>query len=59
MIIQQLIIGTCTACIDSCPYTSYSCAYIVDGSKCISYFTIELKENIPQEMKGSLMIGLF
>jgi epoxyqueuosine reductase QueG len=26
--------------------------YVVDGSKCISYFTIELKENIPQEMKG-------
>jgi epoxyqueuosine reductase QueG len=32
--------------------TGNRCTYVVDGSKCISYFTIELKENIPQEMKG-------
>ncbi|WP_394332903.1 tRNA epoxyqueuosine(34) reductase QueG [Flavobacterium xanthum] len=44
--------GTCTACIDSCPTESIVSPYVVDGSKCISYFTIELKENIPQEMKG-------
>ncbi|SDZ87732.1 epoxyqueuosine reductase [Flavobacterium gillisiae] len=44
--------GTCTACIDSCPTQAIVAPYIVDGSKCISYFTIELKENIPQEMKG-------
>ncbi len=44
--------GTCTACIDSCPTEAIVAPYIVDGSKCISYFTIELKENIPQEMKG-------
>ena len=44
--------GTCTACIDACPTDAIVAPYIVDGSKCISYFTIELKENIPPEMKG-------
>lgn len=44
--------GTCTACIDSCPTEAIVAPYQVDGSKCISYFTIELKENIPEEMKG-------
>ncbi|MFV5691631.1 tRNA epoxyqueuosine(34) reductase QueG [Flavobacterium sp. LT1R49] len=44
--------GTCTACIDACPTEAIVAPYIVDGSKCISYFTIELKENIPEEMKG-------
>ena len=44
--------GSCTACIDACPTQAIIAPYQVDGSKCISYFTIELKENIPQEMKG-------
>jgi epoxyqueuosine reductase len=44
--------GSCTACIDSCPTDAIVAPYIVDGSKCISYFTIELKDNIPSEMKG-------
>lgn len=44
--------GSCTACIDSCPTQAIVAPYVVDGSKCISYFTIELKENIPLEMKG-------
>ena len=44
--------GTCTACIDACPTQAIVAPYVVDGSKCISYFTIELKDNIPQEMKG-------
>jgi epoxyqueuosine reductase len=44
--------GTCTACIDACPTEAIVAPYVVDGSKCISYFTIELKENIPPEMKG-------
>ncbi|MFI5149918.1 MAG: tRNA epoxyqueuosine(34) reductase QueG [Bacteroidia bacterium] len=44
--------GTCTRCIDACPTDAINAPYQVDGSKCISYFTIELKENIPEEMKG-------
>ena len=40
--------GTCTACIDSCPTEAIVSPYVVDGSKCISYFTIELKYNLPQ-----------
>ncbi|MBK8339359.1 MAG: tRNA epoxyqueuosine(34) reductase QueG [Flavobacteriales bacterium] len=45
--------GTCRRCIDACP-TDAITPYAVDGSKCISYFTIELKEAIPQEMAGKL-----
>ena len=44
--------GSCTACIDACPTQAIEKPYVVNGSKCISYFTIELKENIPSEMKG-------
>lgn len=44
--------GSCTKCIDACPTGAIIAPYVVDGSKCISYFTIELKDNIPQEMKG-------
>ncbi len=44
--------GSCTACIDACPTEAIVAPYIVDGSKCISYFTIELKENIPTDMRG-------
>jgi len=44
--------GSCTACIDACPTEAIIAPYIVDGSKCISYFTIELKDNIPASIKG-------
>jgi epoxyqueuosine reductase len=44
--------GSCTACLDACPTEAIVAPYVVDGSKCISYFTIELKENIPNEVKG-------
>jgi epoxyqueuosine reductase len=44
--------GTCTRCIDECPTDAIVAPYVVDGSKCISYFTIELKENIPADYKN-------
>jgi epoxyqueuosine reductase len=46
--------GTCTKCIDACPTEAIVAPYIVDGSKCISYLTIELKENIPSEFAGKM-----
>ncbi|WMI69396.1 tRNA epoxyqueuosine(34) reductase QueG [Mangrovimonas sp. YM274] len=51
--------GSCTACIDACPTEAITSAYVVDGSKCISYFTIELKENIPTEFKGKFDNWMF
>jgi epoxyqueuosine reductase len=51
--------GTCTKCIDSCPTEAITEPYVVDGSKCISYFTIELKEKIPLEMKGKFDNWMF
>jgi epoxyqueuosine reductase len=51
--------GSCTACIDTCPTQAILAPYIVDGSKCISYYTIELKENIPNDMKGKFDDWMF
>ena len=51
--------GTCTACIDACPTDAIVEPYKVDGSKCISYFTIELKDQLPQEMKGKFEDWMF
>ncbi len=52
--------GTCTKCIDECPTGAILPDKVVDGSKCISYFTIELKEMlIPGEMKGKFDNWLF
>jgi epoxyqueuosine reductase len=45
--------GTCTKCIDACPTQAILPNNTVDGSKCISYFTIELKEEIPAQYKDS------
>ena len=51
--------GTCTACIDACPTQAILEPYVVDGSKCISYFTIELKNEIPNEFKGQFDDWMF
>ncbi len=46
--------GTCTRCIDACPTDAIVGPYVVDGSRCISYLTIELKDEIPSEFKGKM-----
>jgi len=51
--------GTCTRCIDACPTDAIVEPYLVDGSKCISYFTIELKESIPNDLKGKFSDWVF
>jgi epoxyqueuosine reductase len=52
--------GTCTKCIDACPTDALVAPYQIDGSKCISYLTIELKEELlPNEFKGKLDNWMF
>ena len=51
--------GTCTRCIDACPTDAIVGPYIVDGSRCISYLTIELKNEIPAEFKGKMDNWMF
>ena len=52
--------GTCTKCIDNCPTDAILPDRVIDGSKCISYFTIELKDAlIPGEMKGRFNDWIF
>ena len=51
--------GTCTRCIDACPTEAIVAPYIVDGSRCISYLTIELKNEIPTEFKGKMDNWMF
>jgi epoxyqueuosine reductase len=51
--------GTCTSCIDACPTGAIVAPYMVDGSRCISYLTIELKNEIPQEFKGKMDNWMF
>jgi epoxyqueuosine reductase len=52
--------GTCTRCIDACPTDALNTPYMVDGSKCISYLTIELKDEIiPNDFKGKMEKWMF
>ena len=52
--------GSCRRCIDACPTEAILPDKVINGSKCISYFTIELKEEIiPEEMKGKFSNWMF
>jgi epoxyqueuosine reductase len=52
--------GTCTRCIDACPTQAIVSPTEVDGSKCISYLTIELKDAlIPDEFAGKMQGWMF
>ncbi len=51
--------GTCTRCIDACPTEAIVAPYVVDGSKCISYLTIELKDELPSEFRGKMDNWMF
>ena len=52
--------GTCTKCIDTCPTAAILPNKVIDGSKCISYFTIELKDLlIPEKVKGKFEHNIF
>ncbi len=51
--------GSCTACIDACPTQAIVQPYVVDGSRCISYLTIELKNEIPSSFQGQMDDWIF
>ena len=52
--------GTCTRCIDACPTEAiHEDGYLMDGSKCISYLTIELKKKLPLEYKDKMENWMF
>lgn len=51
--------GTCTACIDACPTGAILPGKILDSNRCISYLTIELKDELPVEFKNKLENRVF
>ncbi len=57
--IDQDFCGGCSKCIRACPTGAITKPYVVNGSKCISYFTIELKGEIPEEMTGQFENRVF
>ena len=50
---------TCNLCVEACPTDALNTPYQLDATKCISYLTIELKNEIPQEFKGQMEDWIF
>ena len=51
--------GTCTKCIDSCPTGAIESPYQINAKKCISYLTIELRDEIPDQFRGKMKNNVF